>query len=129
MRWHGKRKRIYNCIDNNGTILVREGFRDSFSNVAGFLYPNPFRPHCLGNLGEVWILELHTIRNHAGFLLLDMDEIEFLIIQNDLNHRGSALYLGQKIAQSHHGETSSAAQCDALSAGICQSTSEGVRCR
>src|SRR6267154_4097457 len=125
---HGKRQGVYNCVDKDGTILVRESFSQTFSNVPGFLDTNPFRTHRLSNLGEVWILELHAERDDAGLLLFDMDEVELLVVENDLNHRSSSFYLRQQITHSQHREASIAAQRDALSAGICQSTSERVRC-
>src|SRR5271169_3240272 len=106
---HGKRKGIYNCVDYNGPTLICESFTQSFSNVAGFFDANSFRPHCLCDLGEIWILELHAKRNHSGFLLFDMDEVEFLVVENDLNHGSSPFYLRQQIAQSHHREASIAA--------------------
>src|SRR5271170_8445700 len=103
---HGKREGIYNCVDNNGTILVRESFSQTFSNVAGILDTNPFRTHCLSNLRKIWILELNAKRNKAGLLLLDVDEIELLVVENDLNHGSSSFYLRQQIAQSQHREAS-----------------------
>ena len=92
---HGKRQGIYNCVDNNGTILVRESFSQTLSNFVGFLDTNPFRPHRLSNLGDIWILELHAKRNDAGLLLFDMDEVELLVVENDLNHGSSSFYLRQ----------------------------------
>src|SRR6202451_2400442 len=103
---HGKRKGIYNCVDDNGTVLVRESFSQTFSNVPGFFDTNPFRPHRFSNLGEIWILELHAKRNEAGLLLFDMDEVELLVVENDLNHGSSSLYLRQQIAHSQHREAS-----------------------
>src|SRR5580698_248090 len=103
---HGKRKRIYNCVDNNGTILVRESFSQTFSNIAWFFDTNSFRPHRLGNLGKIWILKVHAKRNEPGLLLFDMNEVELLVVEDDLNHGGSSLYLRQQIAQSHHREAS-----------------------
>src|SRR5271163_3905145 len=97
---HGKRKGIYNGVDNDGTILVRESFSQTFSNVQRIFDANPFRPHRLSNLGKIWILELYTGRNEAGFLLFDMHEVVLLVVENDLNHRSSALYLRQQIAHS-----------------------------
>src|SRR5271163_4100800 len=99
---HGKREGIYNCVDNYGAILVRESFSQTFPNVPGVFDTNPFRPHRLCNLGEIWILELHAKRNEAGLLLFDMDEVELLVIENDLNHGSSSLYLRQQIAHSQH---------------------------
>src|SRR6266496_5931621 len=106
---HGKRKGIDNCVDNDGTILVRESFSQTFSNVLRFLDTNPLRAHCLSNLGEIWILELHARRNDAGLLLFDMDEVELLVVENDLNHGSSSFYLRQQIAHSQHREASIAA--------------------
>src|ERR1700726_20153 len=106
---HGKRQGIYNCVDNDGAILVRESFSQTFSNVLGFLDTNPFRPHRLSNFGEVWILELHAERNNAGLLLFDMDEVVLLVVENDLNHGSSSFYLRQQIAHSQHREASIAA--------------------
>src|ERR1700729_3786926 len=103
---HGKRQGIYDCVDNDRAILVRESLSQTFSNVLGFLDTNPFRPHCLGNLGEIWILKLHAKRNKAGLLLFDMDEVELLVVENDLDYGSSSFYLGQQIAQSQHGEAS-----------------------
>src|SRR3984893_534716 len=103
---HGQRQGIYNYVDNNGTILVRESFSQTFSNVVGFLDTNPLRPHRLSNLGEIWILELHPKRNHAGLLLFDMNEVELLVVENDLNHGSSSFYLRQQIAHSQHREAS-----------------------
>src|ERR1700677_3599620 len=103
---HGKRKGIYNCVDNNGTILVRESFSQTFSNVLGFFDTNPFRPHRLSNLRKIRILELHAERNKAGLLLFDMDEVELLVVENDLNHGSSSFYLCQQIAHSEHREAS-----------------------
>src|SRR6266404_5098069 len=125
---HSKRQGIYNCVDNDGAILVGESFSQTFSYVLGFLDPNPFRAHRLSNLGEIWILELHAKRDDAGLLLFDMDEVELLVVENDLNHGSSSFYLRQQIAHSQHREASITGQRDALSAGICQSTSERVRC-
>src|SRR5882757_4307907 len=99
---HGEREGIDNCVDNNGTILVRASFSQTFSNVPGFLDTNSFRSHRLSNLGEIWILELHAKRNDAGLLLFDMDEVELLVVENDLNHRSSSFYLRQQIAHSQH---------------------------
>src|SRR6266478_5387019 len=99
---HSKRQGIYNCVDNDGAVLVCESFSQTFSNVLGFLDTNPFRPHRLRNLGEIWILELHAKRNDAGLLLLDMDEVELLVVENNLNHRSSSFYLRQQIAHSQH---------------------------
>src|ERR1700721_4529140 len=98
MGWHGKRKGIHNCVDNNRTILVRESFRQTFSNVTGLFNSNSFRAHCLSNLREIWVLELHAKWNKAGLLLFDMDEVELLVVENDLNNGGSPFYLGQQIA-------------------------------
>src|SRR5271169_6619704 len=106
---HSKREGIHNCVDNNGTILVRESFRQTFSNVPGVLDTNPFRAHCLSNLGKIWILEVHAKRNKAGLLLLDVDEVELLVVENDLNHGSSSFYLRQQIAHSQHREASIAA--------------------
>src|SRR5271156_783865 len=106
MRRHGKREGIYNCVDNNGTILVRESFSQTFPNVPGFLDTNPFRAHCLSNLGEIWILELDAKRNEAGLLLFDMNEVELLVVENDLNHGSSPFYLRQEISESEHREAS-----------------------
>src|SRR6266481_4340086 len=103
---HRKRQGIYNCVDNHGAILVRESFSQTFSNVLGFLDTNPFRPHRLSNLGEIWILELRAKRNDAGLLLFDMDEVELLVVENDLNHGSSTFYLRQQIAHSQHREAS-----------------------
>src|SRR6266851_2069460 len=103
---HRKRQGIYNCVDNDGAILVRESFSQTFSNVLGFLDTNPFRPHRLSNLGEIWVLELHAKRNDAGLLLFDMDEVELLVVENDLNHGSSPFYLRQQIAHSQHREAS-----------------------
>src|SRR6202162_2386068 len=128
MRRHGKRKGIYNCVDNDGAILVGESLSQTFSNVLGIFDTNPFRSHRLSNLRKIWILELHARRNEASLLLFDMDEVVLLVVENDLHHRSSAFYLRQQIAHSQHREASIAAQRDALSAGICQSTSERVRC-
>src|SRR5258708_2090856 len=125
---HSKRQGIYNSVDNNRTILVRESFSQTFSNVLGFLDTNPFRAHCLSNLRKIWILELHAKRDDAGLLLFDMDEVELLVVENDLNHGSSSFYLRQQIAHSQHREASITGQRDALSAGICQSTSDRVRC-
>src|SRR5580700_8371187 len=106
---HSKRQGIYNRVDNDGTILVRESFSQAFSNVAGFLDTNSFRAHCLRNLRKIWILELHPKRNKASLLLFDMDEIELLVVENDLNHGSSSFHLRQQIAHSQHGEASIAA--------------------
>src|SRR5580698_8988074 len=106
---HGKGKRIYNRVDNNGAILVRESFSQTFSNVPWFLDTNPFRAHCFSYLREIWILELHAKRNKAGLLLLDMDEVELLVVENDLNHGSSSFYLRQQITHSQHREASIAA--------------------
>src|SRR6202162_3027469 len=103
---HGKRQGIYNCVDNDWAILVRESFSQTFSNVPGVLDTNPFRAHGLSNLGEIWILELHPKRDDAGLLLFDMDEVELLVVENDLNHRSSSFYLRQQIAHSQHREAS-----------------------
>src|ERR1700733_11717417 len=103
---HGKRKGIYHCVDNDRAILVRESFRQTFSNVLGLLDTNPFRAHRLSNLREIWILEVHTKRDEAGLLLFDMDEVELLVVQNDLNHGSSSFYLRQQIAHSQHCEAS-----------------------
>src|ERR1700685_3910109 len=72
---HGKRQGIYNCVDNDGAILVRESFSQTFSNVPGFLDTNPFGAHCLSNLRKIWILELHAKRNKAGFLMFDVAQV------------------------------------------------------
>src|ERR1700723_106800 len=106
---HGKREGIYNCVDNDGAIVVRKSFSQTFSNIRGFLYTNSFCPHRLRNLGEIWILELHARRNDAGLLLFDMDEVELLVVENDLNHGSSSFYLRQQIAHSQHREASIAA--------------------
>src|SRR6266436_3298256 len=106
---HGQRKGIYNGVDNDGTIFVRESFSQTFSNVPGFLDANPFRPHRLSNLGEIWILELHARRDDAGLLLFDMDEVVLLVVENDLNHGNPSFYLRQQIAHSQHREASIAA--------------------
>src|SRR5580704_3046423 len=125
---HGKRQGIYHCVDNDRAILVRESFSQTFSHVPRFLDTNSFRAHCLSNLGEIRILELHPKRNKAGLLLFDVDEIELLVVENDLNDGSSSFHLRQQIADSPHGKASVSAQCDALPAGICQSTSERVWC-
>src|SRR5580704_1307801 len=101
---HGKRQRIYHCVDNNGTIFVGESLSQTFSNVFRFVDTNPFRSHRLSNLGEIWILELHAKRNDAGLLLFDMDEVELLVVENDLDHGSSSFYLRQQIAHSQHRE-------------------------
>src|SRR5580658_6709768 len=106
MRRHSKRKGIYNCVDNDGTVLVRESLSQTFSNVRGVLDANPFRAHCLSNLRKIWILEVHAKRNEAGLLLLDMDEVELLVVENHLNHGSSSFYLRQQIAHSAHREAS-----------------------
>src|SRR6202451_3372145 len=103
---HGKREGIYDCVDNDRAILVRESFSQTFSNVLGLLDTNTFRAHRLSNLREIWILELHTKRNKAGLLLFDMDEVELLVVENDLNHGSSSFYLRQQIAHSEHREAS-----------------------
>src|SRR6266853_3021902 len=103
---HGKRQGIYNCVDNDGAILVRESFSQTFSNVPGILDTNPFRAHRLSNLGEIWSLELHAKRNDTGSLLFDMDYVELLVVENDLNHGSSSLYLRQQIAHPQHREAS-----------------------
>src|SRR6266853_3648534 len=125
---HGKRQGVYNCVDKDGTILVRESFSQTFSYVPGFLDTNPFRAHRLSNFGEIWILELHAKRDDAGLLLFDVDEVVLLVVEDDLNHGSSSFYLRQQIAHSQPREASITGQRDALSAGICQSTSERVRC-
>src|SRR6266576_2024498 len=94
---HGEREGIYNCVDNDGPILVRESFSQTFSNILGLLDTNPFRPHRLGNLGEIWILELHARRDDAGLLLFDMDKVVLLVVENDLNNGCSSFYLRQQI--------------------------------
>src|ERR1700728_1692291 len=101
---HGKRQGIYDCVDNDRAILVRESFSQTFSNVLGFLDTNPFRAHCLSNLRKIWILELHAKRNDAGLLLLDMDEVELFVVENDLTHGRSSFYLRQQISHSSHPE-------------------------
>src|SRR6266852_1924542 len=103
---HGKRKGIYDCVDNDGAILVRESFGQTSSHVFGLLDTNPFRAHCLSNLRKIWILELHAKRNKASLLLFDMDEVELLVVENDLNHGSSPFYLRQQIAHSQHREAS-----------------------
>src|ERR1700721_947253 len=81
---HGKSQGIYNGVDNNGAIFVRQCFSQTFSNVPGFLDTNPFRAHRLSNLGEIWIFDLHAKRNDAGLLLFDMNEVVLLVVENDL---------------------------------------------
>src|ERR1700722_14293619 len=109
MGGHGERQGIYNCVDNDGAILVREGLSQTFSNVPGFLDANPFRAHGLSNLRKIWILEIHAKRNKAGLLLFDMDEVELLVVENDLSHGSSLFYLRQQIAQPQHRKASIAA--------------------
>src|ERR1700677_4489757 len=106
---HSERKGIHNCVDNNRTILIRERFRQTFSNVTGLFDTNSFRSHCLSNLREIWILELDAKWNEAGLLLFDMDEVELLVVENDLNHGRSSFDLRQQIAHSEHREASIAA--------------------
>src|ERR1700685_36355 len=106
---HGKRKGIYNCVDHDRAILVRESFSKTFSNVPGLLDTNSFRAHCLSNLRKIWILEIHAKRNKAGLLLLDMDEVKLLVVENDLHHGSSSFYLRQQIAQPQHRKASIAA--------------------
>src|SRR5580693_4111380 len=106
---HRERQGIYDCVDHNGAIFVCESFSETFSDILGFLDTNPFRPHRLRNLGEIWILELHAEGNEAGLLLFDMDEIELLVVEDDLNHGSSSFYLRQQIAQSQHREAAIAA--------------------
>src|SRR5271170_684053 len=113
---HGKRKGIYNCVDNDGAMLVRESFSQTFSNVPRFLDTNSFGAHRLSHLGEIRILEIHTEGNKTGLLLLDMDEVELLVVENDLNHGSSSFHLRQQIAQPAHREASISAQCNALPA-------------
>src|SRR5437867_9597486 len=103
---HGKRQGIYDCVDNDGAILVRESLSQTFSNVPGFLDTNPFRAHRLSNLGEIWILELHAKRNNAGLLLFDMNEVVLLVVEYDLNHGSPSFYLRQQVAHSQHREAS-----------------------
>src|ERR1700722_1866492 len=103
---HGKSKGIDNCVDDNRTILVGESFSQSFSNVAGFFDPNSFRPHCFSNFSEIWILEFDAMRNEASLLLFDMDEVKFLVVENNLNHGRAPLYLGEQIAHAQHGKAS-----------------------
>src|ERR1700691_1945265 len=109
MRRHGECHGIYDCIDNNWTILIRERFRQTFSNVAGIFDANSLRAHSLSNLGEIWILEIHAEWNESGLLLFDMDEVELLVVENDLNYGSSSFHLGQQITDSHHCEASIAA--------------------
>ena len=106
MRRHGKREGIYDCVDNDGAIFVRESFSQTFSNVSGFLDTNPFRAHCLSNLRKIWILEIHAERNKTRLLLLDVDEVELLVVENDLNYGSASFYLRQQIAHSQHREAS-----------------------
>src|SRR6202522_4849389 len=103
---HGQREGIHNCVDNDGTFLVRESFSQTFSNIRGILDANPFRPHRISNLRKIWLLEIHAKRNETGLLLLDMDEVELLVVENDLNHGSSSFYLRQQIAHSEHREAS-----------------------
>src|SRR5277367_2090475 len=103
---HGKREGIYNCIDNDGTILVRESFSQTLSNVLGFLDTNPLRAHCLSNLRKIGILEVHAKRNEAGLLLFNMDEIELFVVEDDLHNGSSSFYLSQQIAHPQHREAS-----------------------
>src|ERR1700687_4307979 len=109
MRRHGKRHGIYDCVDHDGTILVRKSFSQTFSNVPGFLDTNSFRTHRFSNLCKIWIFEVDTKRNKAGLLLFDMDEVVLLVVENDLNHGSPSFYLRQQIAHSEHREASIAA--------------------
>src|ERR1700722_2182738 len=124
---HRERKGIDNGVNNDRAIFIRKSLSDTLSNVRWIFKPNPFRAHCLGNLGEVWILEVHSKRNEAGLLLLDMYEVELLIVEDDLYHGSSPFNLRQQIAQSQHCESSISGQRDALPARICQRASESVR--
>src|ERR1700691_5341250 len=124
---HGKREGVYNRVDHDRAVLVRQSFSQTLPNVPGLFDTNPFCPHCLSNLRKIWILELHAKRNEARLLLFDMDEVELLVVENDLNHGSSSFYLGQQIAHAEHREATIAGQCDTLPAWICQSTSERVR--
>src|ERR1700689_1397838 len=103
---HGQRQGIDNSVDDNGPVLVRESFRQTFSNIPGFLDTNPFRAHCLSNLRKIWILEIHAERNKTRLLLLDVDEVELLVVENDLNYGSASFYLRQQIAHSQHREAS-----------------------
>src|ERR1700690_228416 len=106
MRRHRQRKGIYNRVDNDRTILIGKRLSQTLANVPRLFDTNPFRPHCLSNLREIWILKLHAKRNEAGLLLLDVDEVELLVVENDLNHWSSSFYLRQQIAHSQHREPS-----------------------
>ena len=51
----------------------------------------PSRPS-LRRPREIRVLEIDAKRDHAGLLLLDVDEVERFVVEDDLNHRRLALH-------------------------------------
>ncbi len=76
---------------------MSECFSQPGFDVAGVFNAYTLRAHRVGDFCEIRILEIHTEWDYAGLLHLDVDEIQLFIVENDLNHRGFSLDLGEQV--------------------------------
>src|SRR5260370_9436929 len=80
MERNGRRQRQGGGIDHrvhhDWTAPVRKRRGEPFSYVAWFFDADAFRTHRLGDFSEIRVLEIDAERDHAGFLHLDVDEVE-----------------------------------------------------
>jgi hypothetical protein len=51
-----------------------------------------------------WIDEVRAEALNPGLLVLDVDEIGFRVVIDDVHDRSLPLYLGQEISEPQHGE-------------------------
>jgi hypothetical protein len=108
--WYGRQDSgVSPDVDYHGTALVRECHREALSHIARFFDADALRAHRIGDLGEIRVLEINPERDHAGFLHLDIDEVERFVVEDNLDDRRLPLHLGQQIPEPEHGEPAVAA--------------------
>src|SRR5260370_23579265 len=108
---------MYDGVQDNRAVLGGERFSERILYIGRLFEANALRAHSFGHPREIRSVEIDAERTQAGFLLLDVDEAQRLIVQDDLNDRRLALNLCKHIAECKHGEAAVAAERDCLPAG------------
>src|SRR5260370_8940053 len=104
MRRQGESERVYRGVQGKRAVLVGERFSERMLYIGRLFEANALRTHSFGHPREIRSFEIDAERNQAGFLLLDVDEAQRLIVQDDLNDRRLALNLCSHIADCKLGE-------------------------
>ena len=87
VRRHRQCVGINNGIHDHGPVLVRESLSQAFLYISGIFDANSLCTHGFRHLREVWVLEVHSERDDPSFLLLDVNEVQFFIVEDYLDGR------------------------------------------